>query len=151
MVTKTTIPTPPHAIKDSYKGYPIPYSIAWKDGVPQFQYVDPDKLRSILKIGLCGICGNVLRSGIKAWIAGVSVLTRRLWYGDPPMHQECAEYSLKVCPYLSHERVREETEEGTLPDTSGARYLILGKGIKVHQNGYMSKPANILSTIKVGG
>ena len=50
----------------------------------------------------CGICGEKLLRSEKWFVGGSGdVLGLRRGFSDPPMHEECATFALRTCPYLS--------------------------------------------------
>ncbi len=80
------------------RGYPIPYTVMYVNGVPDFTAVDPKKWLTLLKIQGCGICGGTLH-GRMFFVGGPLCAENRLFF-DHPMHEECATYALQVCPFL---------------------------------------------------
>jgi hypothetical protein len=84
------------------RGYAIPWGV-YVDGAgrPQFTINDDVKREVALARDLCPICGNGLSRG--RWFVGgpMSAFHDRGAYIDMPMHDECAHYALKVCPYLA--------------------------------------------------
>ena len=133
----------------TYRGFPVPYTVPWLDGAvkPDFTSIDPEKVKRCLDKRLCGICGKGLPIRI-AWIGGESFFPMYKsglggWFTDPPMHIACAEFSAKMCPFLSQHRVRVETPDGTAPDSpQSRRFIIEGKGLRRH--GLLSKPTIVL-------
>jgi hypothetical protein len=97
--------------KDS-RGYPIPYTVAYVEGKPDFTVVDPKKWARALKFGYCGVCGKP-NYGRKWFIGGPACHVNRLFF-DHPMHEECARYAMVVCPYLAIPKMghRKEIPEG---------------------------------------
>ncbi len=80
------------------RGYPIPYTVMYVNGVPDFTMVDPEKWVRLTKIKGCGICGKPL-TGRMFFVGGPRCLVNMVFF-DHPMHEECAVYALKVCPFL---------------------------------------------------
>ena len=98
------------------RGYPIPWTVLRgpSDGKPHFAInVEELRLRCINN-RLCPICGVRLFRGM--WFVGGpgSALHPQGAYIDPPMHKECAEYALKVCPYLAAPRYSGRVDDRTL-------------------------------------
>lgn len=93
------------------RGYPIPW-IVMRDrhGVAHFTINDHAKVRQCAKFGLCGICGKALGTHVPknplkgAYFVGgpACFYSTRGAFLDPPMHRECAEYALRVCPYIAN-------------------------------------------------
>lgn len=102
------------ALPKDGRGYPIPYTVAYIGGKPDFTVVDPDKWKRALKFGLCGVCGKP-NYGRKWFIGGPSCHVNRMFY-DHPMHEECARYAIVVCPYLAITKMTHRTvkPEGTV-------------------------------------
>jgi len=78
------------------RGYPIPFLM-----MPDSQiHIDGRKQKLCALKKLCMICGRKLDR--KKWfIGGQQAAVNRL-FSDPAMHEECARYALKVCPFLSN-------------------------------------------------
>lgn len=84
------------------RGYPIAYIVVQaKDGTPIFTTNDYAKVQECVRKRLCGLCGKKMKGGM--WfIGGKRCFTDYNGaFLDPPSHRECAEYALKVCPYLA--------------------------------------------------
>lgn len=94
------------------RGYPIPHTVHWIDGKPDFRVIDPEKWITAVKECRCGICGDVI-NGKMAFVGGPMSIENRL-FTDLPMHQECAEYALQVCPFLAMPKFGylERTDDG---------------------------------------
>lgn len=102
MKPKTSVPIPPHledAPKDA-RGWPITFtSILMPDGRYDFTTTDPYKWKKVVNDGLCASCGKPLDRDIY-FIGGPKTMRYHLFF-DAGMHEDCARYSLMVCPYLS--------------------------------------------------
>lgn len=112
-MTKTTIPDflthlPVH------KGYPVPFFAALVDGVPDFRFLDHNKQMMCLAQGLCAICGKPRETLLEGWVISGPMGLTNMVSTDPPMHEQCARYSLKVCPHLAIEKA--DRRETKLPD-----------------------------------
>lgn len=108
------------------RGYPIPFFVVWVDskgeraepgtGKPEFRAADPVKHRLCLKDKLCWVCGEPLGT-YKAFVLGPMCTVNRVT-SEPPSHQDCAEWSVKGCPFLAKpQMVRREAgaPEGGCP------------------------------------
>jgi hypothetical protein len=85
-----------------HRGYPIFYiAMRTPDGKVLFTANDDRKQREVAALDLCEVCGQKLLK--KRWFIGgpLSALHPHGSYIDAPMHDECAHYSLNVCPWLS--------------------------------------------------
>lgn len=96
------IPMPPRLTsrpKDS-RGYPIPASVMIDEaGVPDFRVTDIAKWVALAQTRRCALCGEPLGRHI-AFVGGPLARKNR-FFTDLGMHRDCAEYALKVCPYLA--------------------------------------------------
>lgn len=82
------------------RGYPIPFAVLVnKDGIPDFRITDQAKWFFAVEHRRCGLCGEPLGSKL-AFIGGSKCHEYRV-FTDLPMHRDCAEYALRVCPYLA--------------------------------------------------
>jgi hypothetical protein len=84
------------------RGYPIPKIVLLDDhGLPHFTINDTRVVLALARADACHICGE--RLGAHKWFVGgpLSALHHAGAYRDGPMHRECGQYALKVCPYLS--------------------------------------------------
>jgi hypothetical protein len=86
-----------------FAGMPVPFTFLWVDGKPDFTVVDREPWLRCVKYKLCGLCGQKLGLSGMWFIGGPGSMQSRLFF-DPPMHRECAEYALKVCPFLATPR-----------------------------------------------
>lgn len=91
------------------RGYPIPYIAQIdKNGKPHFTITDEMKRQQVLLDDLCGICGKKLVR-FRYLVGGVkSAFMDEGAYLDPPMHMQCAEYALQVCPYIANPSYNKE-------------------------------------------
>lgn len=84
------------------RGYPIPFVVVIDNHKqPQFTINDHERVLECARKGLCALCGKRFISGL--WfIGGPKCFLHELGaFLDPPAHLECAEYALRVCPYLA--------------------------------------------------
>jgi len=95
------------------RGYPVPWFVAWVDGpdgpetVPEFRAMDARKFQRAVKERLCWVCGEMLGRWLAFPIGPMCAITRTT--AEPPSHVECAEWSVRNCPFLSQPRaVRRE-------------------------------------------
>jgi hypothetical protein len=83
---------------DPERGYPIPFFVASIDGKPDFRIADAAKVKLCREDKLCWICGQKLGRFMTFVIGPMCAVN--LISAEPPMHRECAEFSLRVCPFL---------------------------------------------------
>jgi hypothetical protein len=85
------------------RGMPVPF-VVLKDqnGKHHFKINDTEKTIQCMMGGLCTICGQRM-SQYDRWLVGgiASAFDKQGMYIDHPVHYKCAEYALKVCPYLA--------------------------------------------------
>lgn len=81
------------------RGYPVPWFVAWIDGKPEFRVADGGKRVQALQENLCWVCGQKL-GVFRSFVIGPMCSVNRI-SAEPPSHRECAEFSVKACPFLS--------------------------------------------------
>jgi hypothetical protein len=83
------------------RGYPIPANVLIDEatGKPDFRITDIHKWTRACARKNCALCGEALGRHM-AFIGGPLSFDNR-YFTDLPMHRECAEYALQVCPYLA--------------------------------------------------
>lgn len=101
-IANTPIPHLMKKLRRDKRGYPIPVIVVRDiDGKPQFTTNDEDMRQHVIRNDKCGICGNKLYR-FRAIAGGpVSAFDENGAFIDPPMHIECAQYAMQVCPYLA--------------------------------------------------
>jgi len=85
-----------------YGGYPVPFFQMYIDGKPDFRVVDPEKTLRCIKESLCAICG--VKLGEFCYFIGGDLCKDNHLFADPPMHEQCAEFASKICPFVSGNR-----------------------------------------------
>lgn len=101
----TPVPKSMRTLERDARGYPIPWIVLRdKTGAPQFTINESRLVSDCLTKRLCAICGKRISGGF--WFVGGSraFLHERGAFLDPPTHMECAEYALRVCPFLAARR-----------------------------------------------
>jgi len=82
------------------RGYPIPaLALIDRTGKPDFRVTDMDKWVAACRNKTCSLCGEPLGRHL-AFIGGPLSFENR-YFTDLPAHRECAEYALRVCPYIA--------------------------------------------------
>lgn len=107
--SKYPIPERMQHLTRDHRGLPHPFILFEdKDGRKHFQINDSSKMMLCKMDLLCSLCGKPLlddpfddNQGM--WFVGgpMSAMHPRGAYVDPPVHQECGDYALHVCPYLA--------------------------------------------------
>lgn len=81
------------------RGYPIPWFVHIKDGVPDFRVIGEGKMKDAIQFEKCWICGEKLGRNL-AFVIGTMCAINRI-SSEPPAHLDCAQFSVKRCPFLS--------------------------------------------------
>jgi hypothetical protein len=105
-------------------GYPIPCFVAWDNGKPEFRFADPAKIKLALYGRRCWVCGQALGEPgcAVAFVIGPMCSINHV-SSEPPSHVECAEFSVRACPFLSKPHMRRR--ENDLPEhTDAAGFMI---------------------------
>lgn len=84
------------------RGYPVPFFVAWIDGRPDHRVQDREKFVQAISARLCWICGEPLGRYLAFPIGPMCAINRVT--SEPPAHRECAEWSIRNCPFLSNPR-----------------------------------------------
>jgi hypothetical protein len=113
-------PLPPRMrnLRIDARGYPVPWFVAWIDGpdgpetVPEFRAMDARKWRAAVKQRLCWVCGEPLGRWLAFPLGPMCAISRTI--SEPPSHLECAEWSVRNCPFLANPDMVRRTDN--LPD-----------------------------------
>jgi hypothetical protein len=93
-----------------HRGYPVPWFVAWVDGVPEFRAMDAGKWVDAYQSKLCWVCGQRL-GRFMTFTSGPMCGLNRV-SSEPPSHLVCAEWSARNCPFLTRPTmVRREGDE----------------------------------------
>ncbi len=97
------------------RGFPVPWFVAWVDGKPMFHAADSAKLSEAVRFRKCWVCGQKL-GRFSAFVIGPMCSINRV-SAEPPSHLECAEFSVKACPFLSKPKMgrMDEIKGGIVP------------------------------------
>jgi hypothetical protein len=101
------------------RGYPIPFVVLIdRAGLPQFTINDARKVEQCRRKHLCGLCGKRMDDGF--WfVGGARCFTHPHGaFVDPPNHYECAEYALRVCPFLAAPNYGKRIDLGKMTEAS---------------------------------
>jgi len=95
----------------TYRGYPIPYFVPKdENGVYQLKYASQQKMDACIKYHKCCVCFKPLITG-QYWFISGPMGFKTQSDSHPPMHEQCAKYSLEVCPHLYFEKTHRTTDE----------------------------------------
>lgn len=91
-------------------GYPIPWFVARTGGDRvDFRIADEKRLLEAIKKKKCWVCGQPL--GVhKVFALGPMCCINRT-SAEPPMHRDCAEWSVKACPFLLQRQSQRRTDD----------------------------------------
>lgn len=106
----------------THRGLPVLFTTLWVDGVPDFRVTDREKFKKAVLERLCGVCGRNLGEW-KWFIGGPKSLIESSLFADPAMHRQCAEYSIRVCPFLSG-KTQASNQSRPIPEGAGENPLI---------------------------
>jgi hypothetical protein len=118
-----SVPVPPRLQRrptDS-RGYPIPYTVLIDEtGKPDFRVTDVHAWAMAVRLRFCALCGQPMGRHL-AFVGGPLSHDSR-YFTDLPMHRDCAEYALQVCPFLAAPRFRYAA--ATPSETSGVKMTV---------------------------
>jgi hypothetical protein len=127
-------PLPPRLRKLAIdaRGYPIPFFVPWIPGpdgvnVPEFRGMDGQKLVRAVQQKLCWICGASLGRWVVFPIGPMCAITRTT--AEPPSHRDCAEWSVRNCPFLSQPRMVRRDEDLPTGHTSAGLMVQRNPGV----------------------
>lgn len=106
MTPREDVPMPPRiaTLPRDARGYPVPWFVEWRDGVPLFPVLDPRKWSRAVRHHLCWVCGQPLGRMMVFPIGPMCAINRIT--SEPGCHRDCAIYSVKVCPFLVNPNMR---------------------------------------------
>jgi hypothetical protein len=82
-----------------HRGFPVPKFVAWPNGEADHRVVNLDRFTPSVKQRLCWICGEPMGRYYVNIIGCMCAVNRVI--SEPPSHLDCAEFSVKACPFLS--------------------------------------------------
>jgi hypothetical protein len=101
------------------RGFPVPWFVSLIDGKWDFVNLDPNKIIEAHHRQICFLCGGPL-GRYKAFTIGPMCSINRI-SSEPPAHRECAEYAVRVCPFLARPAAKrnEKAHLGTANEIPG--------------------------------
>ncbi len=117
----------PELMKDcviNKDGLPVPYIVLESEGVYYFKINEQQKVLDCLVNRKCTICGNALNS--EYWFIGgpASAFHIHGAFNDAPVHKQCGEYALKVCPYLAFARYNSKISFEKLQESLKGKFIL---------------------------
>ena len=85
-----------------FAGMPVPANARWIDGKPDFRQIDQEQYVRHFRHKLCAVCGTKLTLACY-WVGGGRSMESH-YFADGPMHEQCAELSINLCPFLSNRK-----------------------------------------------
>lgn len=108
---------------DERSGLPVPWVTATlPNGRPNFSVIEAGRIPQLVAERLCGVCG-AQRNAWSAFIGGPSAVVQNAFL-DPPMHPQCAQDSLHLCPHIARQLPVHRADGKVQPD---AWYLYVCK------------------------
>lgn len=109
-----------------HRGYPVPKFVYQRpDGIYDFRVVKPGWPVECINKKLCWLCGEKLGQFFCFVIGPMCAINRNS--AEPPSHRECAEFSVKACPFMRFpNRKRDEAdlpEDGVKPGGNAAMIM----------------------------
>jgi hypothetical protein len=112
-MTNTRFPDAPARIKAlrvSALGFPVPWFVyQTPDEEPDLRIADERKWVQAVNHRKCWVCGQNLGRHLVFPIGPMCAVNRVT--SDPPCHLECAEFSVKACPFLSRPTMKRSPRE----------------------------------------
>lgn len=126
------IPVPPGlALQpvDPVRGFHVPWFVSWVDGKPEWRFADAGKRVKAVRDKLCWVCGGFMPGDLMSkrcsFILGPMCVVNRI-SAEPPMHRECALYSVLVCPFMTRPKMeRRRVEEDVKEELSHPGMMIM--------------------------
>lgn len=125
-----------------HRGYPVPWFVTCKtaDGLYDFQTVDVARRDEALRFRRCWVSGEQLGRAV-AFVLGPMCTINRV-SADPPAIPEIAEWSARVCPFLSRPLARRPHFDGQhatpgimVPDNPGLCAVWVTREWRVDRDG----------------
>lgn len=103
----------------SERGFPVPWFVSHINGKWDFVNLDPRKIEEAYRRKICFLCGHSLGK-YAAFVIGPMCTVNRVSV-EPPAHLTCAEYAVRVCPFLVRPNARrnEAAALGNAEDVPG--------------------------------
>lgn len=130
-------------------GFPVPWFVAWGDGVPDFRAINERKILLAHKRHVCWLCGGRLGRNFAFVIGPMCAITRTI--SEPPSHRACAIYAAQACPFLTNPRARRNSKD-LPPDAHAAPGIALQRNpgavcvwVTRHYRGFWVGPGVLFS------
>ena len=91
------------------RGYVVPWFVDYIDGKPEFRAMNREKWIKAVQFRLCWVCGERMGRYL-AFVAGPMCGINRTT-SEPPCHLECAQWSVRNCPFLANPEAMRRVDE----------------------------------------
>lgn len=132
--TLDPMPTRMAKLRVDPRGYPVPWFVEWFDGpdgpktIPDFRVMDTRKWQAAVTAKLCWVCGDPLGAWLAFAIGPMCAVNRTT--SEPPAHRECAEWSIRNCPFLSNPHmIRRTNDLPVVHEKPGGHMLTRNPGV----------------------
>lgn len=106
------------------RGYPVPFFVQkMPDGNWDFRIADSRKLQACLTLGLCWVCGQAMGKFKTFTIGPMCGINRTT--AEPPEHKDCAEWSVKNCPFMTRPHMVRREDELTRAGEEGVAGIMI--------------------------
>lgn len=99
MTSMQSLPARIAALPVDKIGRPVPWFVEWIHGVPDFRVMGAAKVIDAVRFKLCWVCGQRVGRYVTFTVGPMCAVNRTS--PEPPAHQECAEFSVQRCPFLT--------------------------------------------------
>lgn len=143
---KVEVPVHMRNLKRDAYGNPRPFFISLSQSGHPFSEINAEKWEDAFRKKQCWICGQHLEDEV-AFVGAPMNVTHR-YFSSLPMHQDCAEYAMQVCPFMvvkNFEGINPENDNKLEPIPRPAMFLL---GVTKSYEKFPSE--NGLSWIKAG-
>lgn len=96
-------------MKVDQRGYPVPWFVAWIDGVPDFRVVASEKIVEAIRFKRCWVCGEERGRNVSFVIGPMCAVNRVS--AEPPCHRDCAIYAALACPFLTRPKMKRNDKD----------------------------------------
>lgn len=107
------------------RGYPVPWFVAWVDGVPDFRVVAVERVLEAVKKDVCWVCGESNHPKRRAFLIGPMCAINRI-SAEPPGHPECMAWSARACPFLVRPKAKRR-EAGLPPEHEAPAGIMIAR------------------------
>jgi hypothetical protein len=92
-----------------FEGWPVPWFVDQTTDTPDFRVSDLRKFYRAIKEEKCWTCGEPMGHWLAFPLGPMCSISRTI--SEPPSHRECAEWSIKWCPFLNNPEMVRRRED----------------------------------------